>query len=272
MYLSKAVEGFLLQKSVEGLSSRTLETYQHRLTYLVDFLGDPEVTSITTDDLRRFFHHLRHEYAPTRWGGDQSPITGRTLRNYWVACRSFYTWAKTELGVEDALAPIPAPKANSTQPDPFTKEEVQAIIRAAANIRDQAILTFLLDTGVRASELCSLKVADVDLQTGKVFVQGKGSKERHCYLGRATRRSLWLYLADRENDPDTPLFTTHDGRPLQRHWLRELVANIGSRAGVPNAHPHRFRHTFAVQFLRNGGDIFTLQMLLGHSSLEMVKH
>ena len=115
-------------------------------------------------------------------------------------------------------------------------------------------------------------MADVDLKTGKVFVTGKGSKERHCYLGTTTRRSLWRYLADRENDPDAPLFTTHDDRPLQRTWLRKVVATLGDRAGVSNAHPHRFRHTFAVQFLRNGGDIFTLQMLLGHSSLEMVKY
>jgi integrase/recombinase XerD len=105
-----------------------------------------------------------------------------------------------------------------------------------------------------------------------VFVTGKGSKERHCYLGATTRRSLWRYLVERGSNPEEPLFTTQIGRPFTRSWLRRVVSNAGKRAGVANAYPHRFRHTFAVQFLRNGGDIFTLQMLLGHSSLEMVKH
>jgi integrase/recombinase XerD len=173
--------------------------------------------------------------------------------------------------VEDSLAPIPAPKVNTTQPDPLTQDEIKAIVKSAGQIRNQCILLVLLDTGVRASELCSLRVSDVDLKTGKVFVQGKGSKERYCYLGSVTRRSLWRYLAER-GDNDGRLFITWEGRPLQRHWLRELVSDIGKRAGVSNVYPHRFRHTFAVQFLRNGGDIFTLQILLGHSSLKMVRH
>ena len=118
--------------------------------------------------------------------------------------------------------------------------------------------------------MCALKVADVDLQTGKMHVRGKGKKERHCYVGNVARRLLWKYTDSR--DPREPLFITQQGRTLNIHWLWRLVNKIGKRAGVANAHPHRFRHTFAVQFLRNGGDIFTLQMLLGHSSLEMVKH
>ena len=139
-------------------------------------------------------------------------------------------------------------------------------------MRDQSIILVLLDTGIRSSELCGLRVSDVDFETGKVFVTGKGSKERHCYLGTTTRRSLWRYLVARESQPEEPLFTTQSDRPFTRSWLRRVVSNVGKRAGVANAYPHRFRHTFAVQFLRNGGDIFTLQMLLGHSSLTMVRH
>ncbi len=89
----------------------------------------------------------------------------------------------------------------------------------------------------------------MDLKTGKVFVQGKGRKERSYYLGRTTRRSLWRYLTERGTSPDERLFITQRGRPLGRHWLRRVVATLGDRAGVSNAHPHRFRHTFAVQFL-----------------------
>ena len=272
MHLSKAIQGFLLHKSAEGLSPRTLETYQARLNLLASFLDDPDVASITSDNLRQVFHYLRHDYIPPRWNGDQKPLTGRTLHKYWIACRSFFTWAKAELDLPDALAPSPAPKTNSTRPDALTQDEVKAILQPAGQGRNQCVLLFLLDTGIRASELCALKISDVDLKTGKVSVQGKGSKERQCYLGKVTRRSLWRYVADREAEPDDPLFVTWDGRPLRRYWLRKLISKIGKKAGVPGVYPHRFRHTFAVQFLRNGGDIFTLQMLLGHSSLKMVRH
>jgi len=268
--LTKATEGFLLQKSVEGLSPRTLDTYHNQLHHLARFLNDPDLASITTHDLKRFFHYLRTEYIPPRWDGTERPLTGRSLRNYWIACRSFYTWAEAELDVPDVMNGIAAPKPNTTQVEPFTQEEVKAMLKATCNLRDHTMLLILLDTGIRASELCALKIADVDLQTGKMHVRGKGKKERHCYMGSVARRSLWKYMDGR--DPRDPLFTTHQGRALNSQVLWKLVNKIGHKAGVAKARPHRFRHTFAVQFLRNGGDIFTLQMLLGHSSLEMVKH
>ena len=174
------------------------------------------------------------------------------------------------IGAALVLAPVPAPKANHAEVNPFTQEEVQAILQAADRLRDRTLLLFLLDTGIRSSELCGLKITDVDLNTGKVFVKGKGKKERYCYLGAMARRSLWKYLAER--DSGEPLFTTRGDRPFTVFWLRGLVVKIAKRAGIAKAHPHRFRHTFAVQFLRNGGDIFALQILLGHSSLEMVRH
>jgi integrase/recombinase XerD len=268
MLLTNAIQGFLLHKSVEGLSKRTLETYERRLNLLVQFLDNPDVESITTHDLMRFVDYLRNDYTPLRWSGSQPPLAGRTLHNYWIALRSFYTWAESEMDLPDAMKKVPAPKSNTAQTDQFTQDEVKAILKAADNLRDRCILLTLLDTGMRASELCALKVQDVDLKTGKVSVQGKGAKERHVYLGDVARRSLWKYLADRE---DGPLFATHNGRPMQRHWLRELIANIGKKAGVAHAHPHRFRHTFAVEYLRHDGDVFTLQILLGHSSLVMVR-
>jgi integrase/recombinase XerD len=138
----------------------------------------------------------------------------------------------------------------------------------------------LLDTGLRASELCSLKVGDVDIKTGRVEVRhgraggAKGGKGRAVYIGKSTRRALWLYLAGREDgdQADEPLFMGKFHRPLNKTALRHLMVSLGKKAGVKNCHPHRFRHTFAITYLRSGGDVFTLQSLLGHAALSMVQH
>jgi integrase/recombinase XerD len=83
---------------------------------------------------------------------------------------------------------------------------------------------------------------------------------------------IWRYLATRENsDPSAPLFASRLNRPMTRNKLAEMFAGIGKRAGVPNVHPHRLRHTFAIQYLRNGGSAYHLQAMLGHSTLETVK-
>jgi integrase/recombinase XerD len=102
----------------------------------------------------------------------------------------------------------------------------------------------------------------------------KGGKGRTVYLGKATRRAVWRYLADREDgeDGDASLFLVRYDRPMTRNALRLLMARLGKKAGVKKCHPHRFRHTFSITYLRSGGDVFTLQALLGHSTLDMVKH
>ena len=145
--------------------------------------------------------------------------------------------------------------------------------------RDKAIILTLLDTGLRASELCALRVDDVDLKSGKVIVRhnvggSKGGKGRTVFLGKNCRRVVWRYLAEREDgdQPEAPLFLNIYNRPMNPGSLRHLIKGLGEKAEVKNCHPHRFRHTFAITYLRSGGDIFTLQSLLGHSSLDMVRH
>jgi integrase/recombinase XerD len=91
-------------------------------------------------------------------------------------------------------------------------------------------------------------------------------------VGTRTQRAIWRYLVDEGERPAAhPLFATRTGRHIRREALRHLLTRIGTRAGVVNVHPHRCRHTFAITFLRNGGNLLTLQELLGHESLDMVK-
>ena len=133
------------------------------------------------------------------------------------------------------------------------------------------MILFLLDTGVRLGELCRVKIQDINLEDGAVliapFSSGQKTMPRYVYLGQTTRKFLWRYLANEEKPrPEDLVF----GLPAKT--TRNIIEKIAKQAAVINCHPHRFRHTFAIEYIRNGGDPFTLQRLLGHSTLDMVRH
>jgi integrase/recombinase XerD len=143
------------------------------------------------------------------------------------------------------------------------------LIEAVTALRDKAIILTLLDTGIRASELCNLSYNDFDAANGRLTIQhGKGDKARIVYVGETTQRIIWRLLVGRKSGA---LFATRTGEPLNRSNLRKLIVRLADRAGVRNASVHRFRHTFAVSFLRNGGNVFALQEILGHARIDTVK-
>jgi len=293
--LSQAVEGFLLAKNAEGKSHYTIRNYRLDLDRLAGFLGaDVPFVEISTNDLRRFLRFLQEDLCPFPRQPERR-LSAKTVRNTYVTLSSVWTWAVEELDVPHAVRPIAIPDAAQKVVDPLTQDEIQALLKACKHTnpwegrpgtrsrrptanRDKAIVFFVLDTGVRASEFCDVDIGDMDQKTGKVKVAGKAlgrdSKERIVYLGKSARRAIWRYLQSRESRrPDDPLFVTGPSeRPFERNVLRRLLNRMGERAGLAKSvYPHRFRQTFSVNFLRNGGNVFELQQLLGHTSLEMVK-
>jgi len=297
--LNKAITGFLNFKTAEGMADRTIDSYDKTLNRWLAYTGEVAVPKITSQKISQYLIWLRTEYVPQRFNGKTHPLSPKTLRNVWVILSSFFTWACREFKFPNPMKEIPAPKFQRTPVEPFTQLEVEQMLKACiysresdttdrkkfvmrrptAN-RDQAVLITLLDTGLRASELCALKIGDLDQKRGKLDVRhgveggAKGGKGRTVYLGKVARHSVWRYLAEREDgeDPEAPLFTVNMDRQLNKDVLRRLIERIGERAGVKNAYPHKFRHTFAIMYLRSGGDVFTLQILLGHGSLDMVRY
>ena len=296
---SKALTGFLQYKAAEALSPRTIEIYDDHLNKWIAYAGDPMVSKVKTADVRGYLAWLATEYKPHRITGNEELLSPKTVHNVWISLSAFFRWASTEFGFVNPMLGVVAPKFETKPFDPHTREEVEALLKACVQSvdvhtrnrsefkmhcplvhRNQAILLVLLDTGLRAGELCALNIDDYEDRTGKLEVKhgraggAKGRKGRVVYLGKAARRALWRYLAEREDhvDADAPLFLGHLSRRLRRDTLRQLLRDLGRRAGVKNCHPHRFRHTFAVTYLRSGGDVFTLQAILGHSTLEMVQH
>ena len=299
LQLKKALSGFLQHKNAQGLSPSSIKSYEIYLNLWLSHVGDIDLADITTDNLRNLFVWLRTEYKPHRFNGSTNPLSPKTLRNIWVTLSAFWTWACLEFDLPNPMKKVPVPKFEFPPIEPFSKEQIEKLIKASeycreANTdrrrkftmkrptakRDRAIILTLLDTGLRASEICALNIGDLDQKTGRVNVKhgiagaAKGGKGRTVYLGKSARAAVWRYLTDREDgeDPQAPLLLGKFDRKMNITSLRLVIKHIGAKAEVKNTYPHRFRHTFAITYLRNGGDLFTLQSLLGHNSLEMVRH
>jgi len=122
--------------------------------------------------------------------------------------------------------------------------------------------------------MCNLLIRDVDMKSGAIQVRrGKLDKGRTVYIGNVARDALWRYVSRRKNPrADEPVFETSNGQAMDRSAVRKLLLTAGQRAEIVEpVTPHRLRHTFAITYLRNGGDVYTLQRLLGHSTMEMVR-
>jgi site-specific recombinase XerD len=159
----------------------------------------------------------------------------------------------------------------------LTLEQVQLLLaqcssRTTLGSRDKAILMMLLDTGMRVSELASLNMSDVDVNSGAIVVRfGKGGKQRIVRMGRTAQKILWRYVAAYRKGYGDRLFLTHDGRPLKAEAIEIMVRRLGKKTGIAEVHAHRLRQTFAISYLRGGGDVFTLKYLLGHTTLQMTQ-
>ncbi len=282
MRFSDALEGFWLAKR-RGYSVHTVEDYANTFRRFRLFVGDADVAGLSADDVRRFLDSMHQRYG----------LSDKTLCNYWTALSAFWTWAEVELSVPHVIRNrVDRPSFQRKRIEAYRVEEVQAMIAACAKAdawrtstgkisrgkrptadRDRAIIIALVDTGLRASELCDLRVEDYDRDRGSLHVRdGKGGKERMVFAGDAAKRAIWRYLLTRKGaGAKEPLFATDTTRHLDRNNLRQTLQRIGERAGVRGVTVHRFRHTFAITFLRNGGSPLALQDLLGHEKMETVR-
>jgi len=270
--LQREVTAFLIDRRARNLSPRTVDFYHQKLTLLQRFLsaeGVDDVCGITSDLLRQYLLQLGRTHNA---GG---------VHAAYRAVRAFLRWFEVEEepdGWKNPLRKIGPPKVPIDPLDPVPVEHVKAMVktcdrRTFFGTRDKAVVLALLDSGVRASEFIAINVGDIDFPMGQILIRaGKGGKPRMVFLGSKSRRDLVTYLRHvGRREESEPLWVTREGRRLSYSGLRDIVRRRAKRASVPAPTLHSFRRAFALACLRGKMDVYSLQRLMGHADLSMLR-
>lgn len=241
---------------ITGRSPKTVAQYERIVKKLFIAL-QKNYTDMTVSDLRFFL-----AYEKSRG------VSNRTLENTRVQISSFFTWLlEEELIPKNPCRSIPPIKYTKEVRLPFSAIEIDAIRSACKSKKERAIIEFLLASGVRVSELCSIRLSDINFDTLTITVrEGKGSKQRTVYINDLASKHLVDYLTSRNISGDY-LFYNKKKEPLNPGGVRFLLKEIEKRAEINNVHPHRFRRTFATGLANRGMDIQEIGKLLGHANL-----
>jgi site-specific recombinase XerD len=264
-----AFDAYLDWMRARGASAATLRAYTADLRQLDRWLRAAGVAAEQADTrmLRRYAAHLGTlRYAPA--------TTARKLS----AVRGAYAWMFDRGAVErNPAALIPGPRRVRTLPPTLSSAEVADLLDGPCgsdprDLRDRALLELLYGCGLRADEACTLRLADVRLETGSIRVIGKGGKQRVVPVGGAAAAALERYLARGRprmagGGHTERLFVSVRGRPLHPSDVRRALQRALARAGVPARSPHALRHTFATHLLEGGADLRSIQDMLGHASV-----
>jgi integrase/recombinase XerD len=262
---------FIKAKKIEGLSPNTLRIYTQQLKHFLTFCEGQmleQVSEVKSSDIRNFL----------QWLEDKGRNPGGRHIAYRIL-KTFFRWFDLEAEPENWRNPITKVKAPKLIEEPLEPIDVKVVGlmldtcgSSFLGTRNRAILLFLLDTGLRARELLSINLEDVNLVTGNILVRkGKGSKPRTVFIGKETKRAVRAYLRERADILEALWVTDDQKRRLAYGGLRALLKRHArlARVGTPTA--HAFRRAFAINMLRNGTDLVTLARLMGHSNLKVLQ-
>jgi integrase len=254
----------------ENKSPSTVAVYTSAVDRLADYLeanhGAATVAEIERSHVEGFVTGLLETRAPA------------TASNRYRALQAFFVWCIREGELERSpMETMRPPQVPETPVPVLTEDQLRALLKACEgrsfeDRRDTAIVRVLIDTGMRRGELAGMRLEDVDFDQGVAFVIGKGRRPRTSPFGRKTAVALDRYLRERAHHPHAHLdaFWLGQRGPVKPNGVQQIVEKRGRRAGIAGLHPHQIRHTFASQWLAQGGNEGDLMQLAGWRSRAML--
>ena len=266
--VAEIFEDFIMTRKAKGLSDKTLLSYQSHFKSIQRHLNvDVSIEDLSNDDLENMIASMR-----------DSGLAANSISSYVRALKSFLSWCNDE-DITDLN--VPRYKSEETIKETYSDAELERLLKkpnmrkcAFSEYRTWVIINLLVNNGTRASTVRNIKNKDVDLENLVIYLRHTKSKKSQviplcselCFI-------LKEYMRIRGGGEDDFLFPTENGEQLKEYGLRSSIARYNNRRWVSKTSIHTFRHTFARKYLVDcGGNAFTLQRLLGHSTLDMTKH
>ena len=269
MDIRRCYDLFLTDRKISGCSEPTLRFYEYVigkfLRYIKENNFDLSVES-THQHILPFFSHLQQQ--------NLSPSTYHTL---FRGIRVFTRFLHQEEYVEKEIR-LPKVKQPHTTIAPLTPRQMRKVLHSFnpnthLGLRNYTIVRLFLDTGMRLGELSRLQLNELNLEDGFVMVHGKGGRDRYVPIGREMVKCLWRYMKRRaliDVNFSPHLFLTEQGKPLTSRAIQLVFKRLGKKINLDGVRlsPHTLRHSFALAYIENGGDPFSLQRILGHTNQE----
>jgi site-specific recombinase XerD len=280
---------FEMSNLADGKSQSTIDWYNDILKFFARYLKENGqangIDGFCIENARKYVLYLRsrnrfdgHPFIPQQ----HSLLSPQTVRGHIRGLKAFSSWLyREEYTDENRLKHLKIPRVPAKLIEPLTDQEVDQIAcsinqNSTTGVRNHAIFVTAVDTGLRTSALADIELGRLDLKGGYIKVMGKGAKERIVPIGDFVKMTLWNYINKIRPEPAiigcNKLFLTSDGQPITANTIKLVFSRLAKKSGIERLHAHLCRHTFAINYLLNGGDIFSLREILGHTTLEMVNH
>lgn len=266
--LQAAFSEFLIEQQIRGNSLKTIEYYNYcNNPFLASLPKDFPAASLTLKNLQLYALQLH-----------QRAIATNSVKSYIKGIKVFISWLFQEGYIAENLTDkFNLPRAQRKTIDVLTDSEIIRLFKVfdtktILGLRDYCICALMLDSGLRKSEIVFLTIPDLHIAEGYIIVNGKGNKQRFVPLGFRTQKHLLKYLSYRPAVlRQNSVFLTDRYTPITKAVLERLFKKLKKDLLTPRIRAHLLRHTFATRYLENGGNIYALQQILGHTSLDMVK-
>lgn len=265
---AEAFDNFIFHKTAQGVTDKTISCYKSHFKSISNYLDTSiELSTLNKITIQKMISEMR-----------QANLSPNTIASYVRVLNAFLSWARDENLCNLTISRY---KTEETIKDTYTDDELALLLKKPnlstvnfSEYRTWVIINFIMNSGARASTIRNILIGDLDLENGFVtYRHNKNHKVQIIPLCTQMTSILKEYLFFRKGVPSDYLFCSEDNEMLTEYALRNSIARYNNRRGVTKTSIHLFRHTFAKKYLIDcGGDAFTLQRILGHSTLDMTRH
>ncbi len=270
--VSALYSDFLLEQKFRNNSTRTIEYYKENLSRFFTWLQSDDIIALSIDKWKEYGIYL-HETATKRNGDKYSESS---IQGAMRAIKSFYNYGIAKGVVDDkVIRQLKLPKVHNKEERILDDDEINTLFHSIdessqTGLRNKCFIALMLDSGLRRGEIPRLNFADLDVRSKTMIIKGKGGKQRVVPMGEISATLLTDYIFKyRENaGQQTSVFVDSSGYRCTDNLIKQVFKRIKKKANISRLHPHLLRHTFATNYIADGGDLETLRLILGHANIQ----